>query len=228
MDKSVVSRAFKTMERDGIVQRDPDTHGYRLGWRLPMLLVSTEISTVMQVANKTIVDLAAKFPGTVLSLVILRNNRAFLPYNVSAGGGIYRDQPWSATGHPAFSVAAGRALLIDCSLADLHQIYPNGLDLKEAPLSRVRTTSDLAKLLQVARREGFAYSDSEYIPDWANVAAPIRDHSGKIVAAINISGLQLPAAQPARERKLHEIGREIARAVSITSNELGWIPFSVG
>jgi DNA-binding IclR family transcriptional regulator len=33
-EKSQVSRALKALAEEGIVERDPDTLGYRLGWRL--------------------------------------------------------------------------------------------------------------------------------------------------------------------------------------------------
>ncbi|MCZ4521745.1 helix-turn-helix domain-containing protein [Rhodococcus ruber] len=131
VDKSVVSRALRAMEREGVVIRDPTTRGYRLGWRLPMLVVSTEISDLMHLANKAMHDLGSQFPNTVQSFVILRDSRVFVPYNM-ANGGFFRDQPWNARGYLAFSTAPGRALLCDYSLADLRQVYPEGFDLSEA------------------------------------------------------------------------------------------------
>ena len=116
MDKSVVSRALRRMEREGVVIRDPGTRGYRLGWRLPMLMVSTEVGSLMRLADRAMRDLEQRFPNTVQSFVILRNGRVFVPYNL-ANGSVFRDQPWNDRGHPAFSTAPGRALLSDHSLA---------------------------------------------------------------------------------------------------------------
>lgn len=226
VDKSVVSRALRAMEREGVVIRDPATRGYRLGWRLPMLVVSTEISDLMHLANKAMHDLGSQFPNTVQSFVILRDSRVFVPYNM-ANGGFFRDQPWNARGYPAFSTAPGRALLCDYSLADLRQVYPEGFDLSEAPLSRVRTVEELAKVVHVVREDGFATADGERAPGRAGASAPVRDQSGVVVGAINVAGIELPDEQPARKRRLQQAGREIAIVVNRISGERGWIPYPV-
>ena len=227
MDKSVVSRALKALEREGVVLRDEDTHGYRLGWRLPMLILTTEVSAVLRLAHRAMHELAEAFPETIQSFVILRSERVFLPYNLSAGGA-FRDQPWSARGWPSYCTAPGRALLSDRTLPELRRTFPSGLDLEETPHSRIRSLEDLAKLLATVREQGFATSDGEFKPDLAGASAPIRDHTGTIVAAINVSGLRLPENARSRSRELHEAGRVVGKTVATVSHELGWIPFPVG
>lgn len=227
MDQSVVSRALRDLELEGVVVRDAMTKGYSLGWRLPMLLAPTSVSSVMRIADGIMRELLTHFTDGILSLAFLRKGRPFLPYNMS-GGSVYPDQPWSGEGHPAFCTSVGRALLLDKTPAALRRLYPDGLDLTEAPNSTLRTVDDLVEELRRARANGYAATDGEYRLGLVGAAAPIRDHAGAIVAAINVSQMHLPDEQPERQRELDATGREVARVVGVASKRLGWIPFPVG
>lgn len=227
LDQSVVSRALRDLEREGVVVRDTVSKGYSLGWRLPMLVAPTAVSAVMRIADEVLRDLSTLYPDGMQSVVFLRNSRVFLPYNLS-GGRVFPDQPWTGRGHPAFCTAPGRALLSDRSPSDLRRMYPTGLDLDEAPHSHARTVDDLIRVVQRARADGFAATDGEYRPGMVGAAAPIRDHAGAIVAAVNVAQMHLPTTQPERQAELEAAGRTIARVVSAASKKLGWIPFPIG
>lgn len=227
LDQSVVSRALRALETEGVVVRDAVSRGYSLGWRLPMLIAPTAVSAVLRLADEVMRELSTLYPEAIQSVVFLRNNRVFLPYNLS-GGRVFPDQPWTGKGHPAFCTAPGRALMSDRTPIELRRIYATGLDLDEAPDSSLRTVDDLIRVLNRARADGFAATDGEYRPGLVGAAAPIRDQAGAIVAAVNVSQMHLPDDGQARQRELENAGRTIARVVGVASKRLGWIPFPIG
>lgn len=226
LDQSVVSRALRALEAEGVVVRDAVSKGYSLGWRLPMLVAPTAVSAVMRLADGVMRELATTFPDGIQSVVFLRNNRVFLPYNLS-GGRVFPDEPWSGKGRPAFCTAPGRALLSDRTPTELRRMYPDGLPLEEAPHCTVRTVDDLVKVVQRARADGYAATDGQYQPGVVGAAAPLRDQAGTIVAALNVTFTHLPTTQPERQTELEAAGRTIARTVNSASKRLGWIPFPI-
>lgn len=226
LDQSVVSRALRSLEAEGVVVRDAVSKGYSLGWRLPMLVAPTAVSAVMRLADGVMRELATIYPDGIQSVVFLRNNRVFLPYNLS-GGRVFSDEPWSGKGHPAFCTAPGRALLSDRTPTELRRMYPSGLPLDEGPHSSVRSVDDLVKVVQKARADGYAATDGQYQPGVIGAAAPLRDRAGTIVAALNVTFNHLPGNQPERQIELDAAGRTIAMRVNAASKRLGWIPFPI-
>jgi DNA-binding IclR family transcriptional regulator len=89
---------------------------------------------------------------------------------------------------PAHATVIGRVLLADLSLEDLQALYP------EPSLARYtdQTPTTLAKLealLGEDRRRGYVAGTSFFEPGLTTVAAPVRDRSGRVIAAISITAL---------------------------------------
>src|SRR5262249_34903131 len=87
---------------------------------------------------------------------------------------------------PAHASVMGRVLLADLSSPALHALY------KDKPLQRFTpktptTIASLERLLQEDRRLGYVVGSSYYERGVTSVAAPVRDHTGKVVAAINVA-----------------------------------------
>ena len=77
---------------------------------------------------------------------------------------------------------------------------------------------DLRTELQKVRKQGYAVNNQEFV-DWLRgVAAPVYDDSGKIAAAVCVSGTlpQIPL------RRIPLLGQEVRQAASEISHELGW------
>jgi DNA-binding IclR family transcriptional regulator len=87
---------------------------------------------------------------------------------------------------PAHASVMGRVLLADLSSSALHALY------KDKPLQRFTpktptTIASLERLLIEDRRLGYVIGSSYYERGVTSVAAPIRDHTGKVIAAINVA-----------------------------------------
>ena len=86
-EKSQVSRALRALEAEGMVERDPVTKRYRLGWRLFALAARTQQSRLVQLAVPflrrlaTVCDedthLCVQRGDMALTLMTLPSSRAF-------------------------------------------------------------------------------------------------------------------------------------------------------
>jgi IclR family KDG regulon transcriptional repressor len=228
MDKGQVSRALRALESEAVVERDPETLEYRMGWRLAALAAASYPLRILRLARAGMEELSRRYPATVQSVVVPRGERIHPVYIVSATAGL-QDSPWKGSGFPAWCMAAGRVLLSDMSVAELKKLYPRGLDLDEGgPNVRVRSVDDLAKRLHEVRDQGFAVSDGEFRRGVTSCAAPIRDYAGRMIAALNVAETGLDDEAAARRPELGARAREVARIAGKISADLGWTPFPVG
>jgi IclR family pca regulon transcriptional regulator len=90
------------------------------------------------------------------------------------------------TRFPAYATSMGRVLLagldrdaLDAALADLH--------LESFTESTVRGVDDLRRTLDVVRDRGYAIVDQELEHGLRAAAAPVRDESDTVIAAVNVS-----------------------------------------
>lgn len=87
---------------------------------------------------------------------------------------------------PAHATVMGRVMLADLSSSALHALY------KDTPLQRFTpktptSIASLERLLDEDRRLGYVIGSSYYERGVTSVAAPVRDHADKVIAAINVA-----------------------------------------
>ena len=207
-EKSQVSRALKALAEEGIVERDPDTLGYRMGWRLFSLVARTIEDRLARAAEPVMRDLAAELEETT-HLCVLRDQEVLTLLSVS--GHSFRVHGWEGRSVPAPSTSAGRVLLLDATPDELYIRFAGVPALPELWLK-----------IQDARRCGYARVHEEFEPGLVGVSAPIRDFRGRVVAALNVSA---PVSRLGEG--LEAAGRETARAAASISAHLGWVTTAV-
>lgn len=115
------------------------------------------------------------------------------------------------TRFPAYATSMGRVLLAALPAAE-RDARLAATDLK--PLTRFTITDPaaLAALLQRVAADGYALVDQELEEGLRSMAAPIRDHRGRVVAAVNVSmHAGRIDAEHARETVLPALARAAAR-----------------
>jgi DNA-binding IclR family transcriptional regulator len=88
---------------------------------------------------------------------------------------------------PAHCTAIGKMLLSALPEAEYHGHYPPGVALPAMTPHSITSPEVLSRQLVEIRRRGIATEHCESNPDVACVAAPIRDSSGEVVAALSVS-----------------------------------------
>lgn len=120
------------------------------------------------------------------------------------------------TRFPAYATSMGRVLLAGLSQAELDG-YLNFVPLIALTPRAISTRGGLLDELAKVRAQGWAMVDQELEVGLMSMAAPIRDKSGRIVAAINVS---LPAQTVIGGRKSLDKVRQalISTAAAISSD----------
>ncbi len=183
-EKSQVSRALSTLAEYGLVDRDPDTLAYRLGWRIFAMANLAGERRLLDYAQPHLAHLVSEF-GERAYLSVLQGSDTITilshqsPRAVQAVG-------WVGRTTPAYCTSVGKALLLDHSRAELKLVF-EGVEFVPLAPNTARGLDDFEAMITAARAQGYATADEEMEPGLVSVAAPVRDPQGRIVAALNVS-----------------------------------------
>src|SRR5215813_4190834 len=184
--KSTVHRLVSTLEACGYVVFDPPTARYVLGSRLAKLGEQLSYqSPLLTFGVATLEDLTQKckeashlaiLEGT--EVVYVSREESKEPVRISFG-----------MGHraPAHCTALGKALLAGLTDAEIRMLYKNVRRLERLTPHTRTSLDDLLAELAVIRKEGIAVDSEEYLAGLSCIAAPVRDFSARIVAAMSLS-----------------------------------------
>jgi IclR family transcriptional regulator, KDG regulon repressor len=213
-DKSFVSRAMRRLSDAGLIERDAASREYRVGWGLFAMAARVSEGRLMRLAPPVMAGLCQAI-GETVHLCILRGSEVMTIHTESPGHG-FRASGWLGVPVPAWSTSAGRALLFDASPAELARRFGHA-PFPAPPDARVQDRVTLAAVIAEARLRGFVAVDEEFEAGVAGVSAPIRDFSGRVVAAINVS------APADRFRPvLQDVGAQTCVAASEIAASIGW------
>jgi len=189
-------------------------NGYGLGSKsLELGYLARVQLDIPRVARDHLEKLAA-LTGDTVHLGVLDGMRAFYLDKIPSGR---RVEISSRVGdlQPLRSTGLGKALLLDENDQQLQAFYryeENSKQRYEVPESTwMRRMREYAKL-------GYAFDLEENEDRIRCVAAPIRDATGKIKAAISVSS----AAQYMDNERMQTLTKDVRRTAELISRELGW------
>jgi DNA-binding IclR family transcriptional regulator len=117
---------------------------------------------------------------------------------------------------PAHATVLGRVLLGDLTLPQLRKLYPEE-KLEVFSPATPRTTTDLFDMTQADRTRGFVLGEGFFEPHISSIAAPVRDHTGHIIAALGVT-LGAPQIEESRADEIVRRVRETADEISTLLN----------
>jgi IclR family transcriptional regulator, pca regulon regulatory protein len=115
---------------------------------------------------------------------------------------------------PAYATSMGRVLLADLDHFDLEERLDR-TELQRLTPKTVRDLSTLRQLIDRAGEAGFAMVDQELEQGVRSAAVPIRDASGKVVAAMNVSVHATRMTMQALRRDVVPRLRRTAEAIEV-------------
>jgi DNA-binding IclR family transcriptional regulator len=182
-EKTQVSRALATLAEQGLVDRDPKSMFYRLGWRLYALSAQTFEAHLVAVAAPYLRRLAEYVQETT-HLCVLRHDEVLTLSTASPAHGFR--SIWEGLTSPAPSTSAGRILICEWDETSITSKWTTEA-LGKVTGQRIFHSADelIVELLKV-RQQDFCVVDEEFEIGVVGCSAPIRDASGRIVAALNI------------------------------------------
>jgi DNA-binding IclR family transcriptional regulator len=211
LHKSTVHRFMVNLDAAGLVERNPRTGRYRLGLRIFELG-----GLVMQQMN--LWDEALPFleglvhdTGETGHLAVLDGGEAIYIERVEARRAL-RVPSAIGRGYPAHATNLGKVLLADLPDERVEEIVAERGLAAYTP----HTITDADRLtaeLERIRALGYAVDNEEYDEGLRCIGAPVRDHSGHVVAALGIGG-PVTRITPDRVDELAELVMTAARGLS--------------
>lgn len=184
-EKSQVSRSLKILAEYGMVDRDPRTLAYRLGWRIFSMAQRAGGRRLLEEGEPLLARLVEDLGESVYLSVL--NGREALTLLARSPNREVQVAAWAGRSFPAHSSSVGQALLSARSEREIRALFP-GADPGSADPARPMTMEGLLARLARVRERGYAMVDQEFEPGLTSVAAPVHDPRGTVIAALNASG----------------------------------------
>ncbi|TDF89812.1 IclR family transcriptional regulator [Paenibacillus piri] len=119
---------------------------------------------------------------------------------------------------PLYAGASSRTIL---AFMPEHErdAYLDEIELKPIGSGTIMDKEELRASLELSRRTGYSFSRSELENYTAELSAPIFDHTGQIIAALSIAGLEVQFG----EEKMADLIYKVKTAAHEISQKLGFI-----
>lgn len=190
---------------------------FRLGPKVAQMAATLQSSdTLIEASRGVLVELAHNYGETCHVFVL--SDQQLVSMTSTEGIAVVRAAR-GAVGQetPVYTVAPGKLLMSALPLAELSRLIGNTELLPRSPAT-ITQKSLLRDQVASIRSAEYADEIGEYDQDLATTAAPIRNHSGSVVAALS---LLVPASRFERQRRAYRnICIEAARKIS---TRMGWV-----
>ena len=213
--KSTVHRLAVTLAGEGFLEQNSQNGRYRLG--LSLFSLGALVRQRMDVSNQAHLLLGALRDQTqeTVHLAILDDASILYLHNLESAQAI-GTRSYIGTRKPAFCTSEGRVLLA------FNPTELTAAVLKEELVQRTpKTTTNIKQLrllLEQVRLNGYATDDEESEIGMRSVAAPIRDISGKAIAAVGLAG----PIQRLTKKELRRLVPHVIATASAVSVRMGY------
>jgi DNA-binding IclR family transcriptional regulator len=215
--RSTAFRIAQTLEHLGFLVRENDAYRVgpavlRIGFEYIASLEFTELARPLVERLRDESGFSAQLvirDGQEVVVVLKAMAQTTFSSNVNVG-----------TRMPAHATILGRVLLADADDRSLTALYP-GATLPKVSSKSPKSLGELKRLLREDRARGYAVSESFFEQGISAVAAPVRDGTGAIIAAISITA-QRPNLEPAELRE--RLVKQVLRAARDLSHQLNYRP----
>lgn len=217
--KSVVHRLVATLADLNLLAPGTASGTYRLGVKsLELGLSYLRNSPLERVSQYHLTLLAQQFPDMAFHVAILDGTQ--IVYQKSVTG---PDVQWASSTlgrrREAYSTSLGKVMLAYLSPSSL-KVYLSSVELKPFTSTTITASDELNKELLNIRSQGWAFDNQENIENHVCIGAPIRDHTGQVIAALSIAGLNEHFERYGREALVEAV----KRTANDISYELGFSP----
>jgi len=185
LPRSTVFRLLATLEGMGFVERDEGAREYRLGLAVLRLGFEYLASLPLNELGHPLLERLSQETGHACNLIV-RDGRSIVYVSRVSPPSPFVSAVSIGTRLPAHATVLGRILMVDLSLPELRALYPE-TQLEAFSSSTPRTVTELFDLVQEDRERGYAVSEGFFEANISTIAAPVRDHSGHVVAALGMT-----------------------------------------
>jgi DNA-binding IclR family transcriptional regulator len=218
LHKNNVFRLLATLEHRGYIEQNKETENYRLGPRtLQIGSIFIEQRECRRQARPFLEELATE-TGETSVIAVLRTAKVVFMDGVETNRTVRAVSRIGAM-LQAHCTAVGKAQLAHLAPAEIERLYP-ATELPTVTSKTLKTREALLNELETVRERGFAFEDEECDLDVSALAAPVRDFSGVVIAAI---GIIAPATRLAGDRSaLNGTAARVLDTARALSSRLGY------
>ena len=187
LPRTTVHELLTTLEARGYLERDPSIPGaFRIG--LELFRLGNQYSNQLDMVDvgKSVARRIAAACDETVHIAILDKAHVIYIAKVDSTRPV---RMVSAEGKrlPAHCTAVGKAMLAYLDDTALAEIFGSSSKLTPMTERSITQMSDLLKELRSIRRIGVAVEECESNDDVCCIAAPVRDHTEKVVASMSVS-----------------------------------------
>ena len=215
--KSTVHRLATTLVEYDILEQNRETGKYRLG--LALFELGTLVRRKMDTASESRAQMysLAEMTGETVQLAIL-DHQSVLYIRILESRQAVRMSTIVGSRAPAHCTSVGKVLLAHQAPEMVKQVVEQGL--KRYTASTITDPAVLMEELAAVRAKGYAIDDEEIEVGLRCVAAPIRNHSGRVIAAISVAA----PVQRMTKKNVQTTAPTVVAAADAISRRLGYLP----
>jgi DNA-binding IclR family transcriptional regulator len=214
---STAFNLLNTMEQHGYVRKDQASGRYYLGLKL-LSLGNIQIKDVsLRDMAAPVLEELVRRTGLTAHLAILDRGEAVY-IDKKEPEGFLKINSWIGKRNYVHTSAVGKALVAGMDPDEVQHIWESGLPKRTA--HTVGSWKKLKAELAAARTAGYAIDKEEDEIGGRCVAAPVFDATGRIAAAIGLSGIvsQIP------DERIPVLGEMLRSSAELISTRLGYRP----
>lgn len=214
LPRTTAFRLLQTLEALEFVERTANG-AFRLGHAV--LRLGFELVASLDVAERgrRVLDKLCRDCGESTQLAIL-DGRELVVVLKQNPGGTFSSNVQVGTRMPAHATVVGRVLLQDHDGTALRRLFPD--KLKAYTPQTPKSVAELERLIGQDRARGYAISESAYEPGISAIAAPVRSHEQRVVAALSV----IVARASLEPKRREELARKAVAAATELSRRLSY------
>jgi len=217
LPKSSAHALLGTMADQGFLVLDPTSHKYRIGVRIWEAGQAYADSFDLPGTAMPFLEAARDALHETVQLAVLDGIENVYVAKVEADQRlVLRSNVGSRL--PAYATGLGKVLLAGLDDDELRRRF-DGVEFQSFTDRSITDFADLYEVIQEVRENGFGVDNGEYTSGVVCVAVPVRDHSGRIIAAMSVSVPEVRSTAASRLRA-SDVLLEQAGALSLS---LGYV-----
>ncbi|MBI2915206.1 MAG: IclR family transcriptional regulator [Firmicutes bacterium] len=186
LNMSTTYRLLLTLMKAGFVVQDPNTGKYKLSIKTFRIGNAALYSLDLRAEARPFVEELVQACNETANLVALDGDEVVYLDQVESSN-MVRMLAKVGSQLPAYCTGGGKALLAYLPESEIEAFYANKSFEKHTD-NTITSFEALKEQIDRIRRNGFSLDDEERELGVRCVAAPIRNHEGKVIAAVSVSG----------------------------------------
>ena len=218
LNKTTAKRLIANLTARGYLQQDPQTKLYQLGMRLFEMggIVFSSFS-LRQAAAYPMTQLQTQTGATVLLGVRMQEELVYI--DKREGDGMIRISSDIGWRRPLHYGMLGMILLASLDTKEVRRILKNTPLQAHTPFSITDPDAFSLRLEQI-RDQGYILEKEEAVEGVFGIAAPIRDYSRQVIAAL---GIALPLSSSIRKKESSQLIEKVKNTSETISSDLGYL-----